>query len=188
MKYSSIILLMGLILVGCRPSATPISIANKPIDSSRMKRTNLPMPPTKPVEELSWTLIDGAETQKISDYRGKVLILDFWATYCPPCIEEIPHLNGLKEKYGAEGLEIIGLNVGGDEDKPNIPAFRNRLNIDYPLAYPEDALTATLLNGDDRIPQTLIFNREGKMVAKFVSFDEKVGTEITKTITGLFNE
>ena len=111
----------------------------------------------------------------------------FWATYCPPCIKEIPHLNELQAKYGEKGFQIIGLHVGGDDDKPRVPAFIERLKIDYPLAYPEDELTYSLLGTDNRIPQTLIFDREGKLVKKFVSYDENIKKEIDKTIAEQFS-
>ena len=152
-----------------------------------MAPTNLPMPPSKPVEQLGWTLLDTEKDQKFGDLKGKVFVLDFWATYCPPCIKEIPHLNELQAKYGEKGFQIIGLHVGGDDDKPRVPAFIERLKIDYPLAYPEDELTYSLLGTDNRIPQTLIFDREGKLVKKFVSYDENIKKEIDKTIAEQFS-
>ena len=57
--------------------------------------------PLKPLPEMSWTGFEGT-VQKLKDHHGKVVILDFWATYCPPCIEEIPHLMELQAKYGAD--------------------------------------------------------------------------------------
>lgn len=122
---------------------------------------------------LGWRLIDGRR-QTLADYRGKAVILDFWATYCPPCIEGIPHFNELKKRYEAEGLEIVGLNVGGDDDKPKIPEFVEKLKISYPLGYPEQAMMEFYLQGDDRIPQTLIFDRNGQFVEQFVGFTPEI--------------
>ena len=170
---------------GCRSAAEPVSISTRPISKNRMARTNFPMPPTKPIEQLRWKILDG-EWQKISDFKGKVLVLDFWATYCAPCIEEIPHLKELQAKYGEKGFQVIGLHVGGEEDLPRVPAFIEKLEIDYPLARPEDELTYSLLGTDNRIPQTLVFDREGKLVKKFVAYDENVKNEIDKTIEKTF--
>lgn len=172
---------------GCRPPAKPISISSRPISKTTMPRTNLSNPPAKPVEQLGWKLLNGKD-EKLKDLKGKVLVLDFWATYCPPCIEEIPHLKKLQAKYGSKGLQVIGLHVGGDEDKPRIPAFVKRLKIDYPLGYPEDELTYSLLGTDNRIPQTLIFDRDGALVKKFVSYDEKIKKEIDETIAKQFTD
>src|SRR5688500_18499305 len=91
--------------------------------------------PMKPVPEMSWTDRTNGNIQKLKDLHGKVVILDFWATYCPPCIEEIRHLMELKAKYG-DDLEVIGLHVGGEDDQDKIPEFVERLKITYPLAYP----------------------------------------------------
>mgnify|MGYP001822597179 CR=1 FL=1 len=176
-----------LLSAGCRPAAEPVSISKRPISNNRMPRTNLPMPPTKPVEELGWKLIDSDKEEKLGDLRGKVLVLDFWATYCPPCIEEIPHLNELQAKYGEKGFQVIGLHVGGEEDRPRVPAFMERLKIDYPLAYPEDELVYSLLGDDTRIPQTLVFDREGKLVKQFVSYDEEIKKRLDKTIEEQFD-
>ena len=114
------------------------------------------------------------------------MILDFWATYCPPCIEEIPHLKALKAKYGA-GLEVIGLHVGGDDDKPKVPEFVERLKIDYRLAYPEDALTSFVFGQDTAIPQTAIFDREGRLVKKITGFNEQIRVELDRAVDKAVN-
>ena len=139
------------------------------------------MPPSKPLEKLGWILFKGGDKKLMEDYKGKALILDFWATYCAPCIEGIPHLKKLNEKYG-DDLTVIGLHVGGEDDRPRVPPFEEKLQIDYPIATPEDELTYTLLGNDSRIPQTLVFDREGKLVEKFVSFDENISKQIDKAV------
>ncbi len=174
---TSLFLVALLAASGCRPPAAPVSISNRPVSNDRMPRTNLPMPPSKPLERLGWTLLEGDEKKIMEDYKGQVIVLDFWATYCPPCIEGIPHLRALNSKYGKD-IAVIGLHVGGDEDRPNVPAFIKRLSIDYPIATPEDELTYTLLGDDNRIPQTLIFDKKGKLFKQFVSFDEEIGKQI----------
>ena len=153
-----------------------------------MPRSNLPMPPTKPVEQLGWTTLESEKEEVLGDYQGKVLILDFWATYCPPCIEEIPHLRELQAKYGEQGLKVIGLHVGGKEDAPRVPAFVERLNIDYTLATPEDGLIYTLLGNDNSIPQTLVFDRRGNLVSQFVGYDETVKKKLDESVEKQFSE
>src|SRR5215207_2059612 len=140
---SRISLIFGILLLslGCRPAAAPVSVDKKPVSVNGVRMKDAQPQPMKPVTEMSWTSFDG-NVQKLKDLNGKVVILDFWATYCPPCIEEIPHLMELQAKYGADNLHIVGLHVGGDEDRPKVPEFVERLKITYPLAYPEDVLTA----------------------------------------------
>jgi cytochrome c biogenesis protein CcmG/thiol:disulfide interchange protein DsbE len=178
-----------LLFTACDP-AKPVVISNSKIDPNRMRMpgTNLPMPPSKPVEQLGWKIFDEEKEVKLGDMKGKVVILDFWATYCPPCIKAIPHLRELKAKYGEQGLEIVGLHVGGPEDAPRVPDFIERLKIDYPIATPEDELTYSLLGTDSRIPQTLIFDRDGKLVKQFVSYDEVIKKQINETVEQTINK
>jgi thiol-disulfide isomerase/thioredoxin len=170
-----------LVVFGCRPSAPPVSVGNKPISINDVPMDGAQSRPMKPVPEMSWTdRLDG-NVQKLKDLQGKVVILDFWATYCPPCIEEIPHLMELKTRYG-DDLEVIGLHVGGEEDEPKVPEFVERLKITYPLAYPEEALTAYVFNRETAIPQTAVFDRSGRMVKRIAGFNEAIKTELDQAV------
>lgn len=176
-----------LLSAACRPAAAPVSIGNKPVSINDVPTTNQPLPPTKPVEEMTWATFDGVTnadgaTFKLKDFQGKVVILDFWATYCPPCIEEIPHLKELQAKYGKENLAVIGLHVGGAEDRPKVPAFAEKLKIDYPLATPENELTRFIFGNRDDIPQTAIFDRNGKLVKKIIGFNEEIRKELDSVV------
>ena len=177
-----IIFFIGLLCLtfACRPAAAPVSVGTKPVSVNGVPAKDAPAQPMKPVAEMSWTNFDG-KIQKVKDLEGKVVLLDFWATYCAPCIEEIPHLMDLQTRYGTE-LQVIGLHVGGDEDKPKVPAFVERLKITYPLAYPEDALTAYVFGQETAIPQTAVFDRSGKLVKKITGFSPAIKTELDQSV------
>ena len=166
------------LLASCRPAAAPVAVSNRPVSINDVRQ---PDAPTKPVPEMTWTGTDGSE-QRIADHKDKVLILDFWATYCEPCKREIPHLNSLLAKYGADKLTIVGLNVGGDDDRPKIPAFVNELKVSYPIAFPEDELLTYVSGNDDRIPQTAVFDRQGNLVLKVVGFDPGVQRRLDNAV------
>ncbi|HXH69872.1 MAG TPA: TlpA disulfide reductase family protein [Pyrinomonadaceae bacterium] len=191
MKYFYFLLFTFYFLLfsGCRPAAAPVSVSDRPISINNVPQTNLPLPPGKNIENLGWTLFDGqtqrlGDYKKLGDYKGKVVVLDFWATYCKPCLEEIPHLVELQNKYA--DLRVIGLHVGGEEDVPRVPEFVERLKINYVLAYPEDELNKVLLDGS-AIPQTFVFDRNGKLIEKFVGYDLKVKSDLDKAITQALN-
>lgn len=188
MKYFYLLLLTFYLLLasGCRPAAAPVSVSNKPVSINEVPTSNQPLPPTKPVAEMSWTKFDNTP-QKLKDLQGKVVILDFWATYCPPCIEEIPHLKQLQAKYGRENLEIIGLHVGGEEDRPKVPAFVEKLKIDYPIATPEDELVRLIFDGETAIPQTAIFDKNGRLTAKIIGFDARVKKVLDEAVEKAVN-
>ena len=92
----------------------------------------------------------------------------------------------MQAKYGGD-LAVIGLHVGGEEDKPKVPEFVERLKIDYTLAYPEDALTAFVFGQDSAIPQTAIFDREGRLVKKITGFSEQIRTELDQAVETAVN-
>ncbi len=165
----------------CRLAPAPVEVSNQAVSVNGRRTTNLPMLPTKPLTDMSWTTADD-RVQKLSDLSGKVVILDFCATYCGPCREAIPHLNLLQAKYGTENLQIVGLNVGGAEDRPKIPAFISTTKIDYQIAFPEDALTKFIFAQTSSIPQAAVFDRKGRMVTKFVGFDPAIQKELDAAV------
>jgi thiol-disulfide isomerase/thioredoxin len=192
MKLFAFLLFAFCFFTACRPAAAPVAISNKPVSVNDIPLTNQPIAPTKPVEEMTWAALDGRTNQegtvsKLKDLQGKVVILDFWATYCPPCIEEIPHLKALQKKYGKENLEVIGLHVGGDEDRPKVPAFVQKLKIDYTLAIPEEELTRFIFGRESAIPQTAIFDRRGRLVIKITGFDAQIKRDLDAAVEQAIN-
>lgn len=171
----------------CRPAAAPVSVGNKPVSVNGVPLRGAQAEPRKPLPEMSWTGFEGT-VYKLKDHRGKVVILDFWATYCPPCIEEIPHLLALQEKYGAGQLAIVGLHVGGEEDRPKVPEFVERLKINYELGYPEDDLTAFVFGQESAIPQTAVFDRNGRLMTKIVGFNAALKEELDRAVEKAINQ
>jgi len=174
-----------LLALACRPAAAPVSVSNRPVSINNIPQKNPPLPPLKNMENLGWRLFDN-KAEKLGDYKGKVVVLDFWATYCPPCLEEIPHLNELQNKYA--DLQVIGLHVGGEEDNLRVPKFVEKLKINYVLAHPDDKLTNALFGEDNSIPQTFVFDRNGKLLKKFVGFDNIIKINLDETIELAINE
>lgn len=179
----------------CNHSNNPTPADSAKTDTPRgpaPPRTSLPMPPVSAAHgpggqpaasasAQSWTMLDGRRV-RATEYKGKVLVLDFWATYCPPCREEVPHLVALQKRYGAQGLNVVGLNVGGDEDRPKVPGFVQEFKISYPLGYPDDALSATVFADTDAIPQTYVFDRNGRLVKRFVGYDSNAASALETAV------
>ena len=128
-----------------------------------------------------WTLADN-QAAKLADYKGKVVVLDFYATWCEPCRDEIPRLVQLQQNYGASGLQVIGLNVGGDDDRERVPGFAKEFGIDYPLGFPDDALVQRYLTDNQNIPQSFVFDRNGELVKRFVGYSSSSGAELERIV------
>jgi len=130
---------------------------------------------------MGWELSDGKRSL-FSEYKGKVLILDFYATWCAPCRNSIPHLIELQKKFEEQGLRVVGLNVGGPDDEQQVPAFAKEFGIQYPLARPDEDLVSFLLAGQDAIPQTFVFDRQGQLVQRFVGFGPETGAHLDSAV------
>jgi thiol-disulfide isomerase/thioredoxin len=129
----------------------------------------------------AWTLLDGRRAG-LENFRGEVVVLDFYATYCPPCLEEVPHLVKLQKRYGPQGFRVVGLNVGGEEDQAKVPDFVKRFQIQYELANPDEETVDMFLAGNSSIPQTFVFDRQGQLVKHFVGFDQTVASQLERAI------
>lgn len=198
------LLLLSLSAACSRPDYTKHSASTKPGESPQgetprgtgLPRTSLPMPPVAQSRTASsnfsaaaqarltasgWTTLDG-RTERPTDFQGKVLVLDFWATYCPPCREQTPHLIDLQRRFGAQGLQVVGLNVGGEDDRPKIAGFVKEFDIQYPLAIPSDEASQLYFADNDAIPQTYIFDRKGRLVQRFVGYDSTMPAEVERIV------
>ena len=98
-------------------------------------------------------------TVRLSDYRGKVVLINFWATWCPPCRAEIPDLVKLQQEYGKDGLQIIGVTYP-PEQRARVRRFTRRLKVNYPIALGTRETKAGF-SADETLPLTVIIDRAG---------------------------
>lgn len=114
--------------------------------------------------------IDG-KIVRLSDYKGKVVLVNFWATWCPPCLDEIPDLIALQSHYADRGLVVVGINYMEQPDKERLAKFADEQGINYPVVFSDSATLrslVTLLGGVYALPVTKVLNREGKVAAAHI--------------------
>lgn len=134
-----------------------------------------------------WALQNG-QRGTLADYKGKVVLLDFYATWCDPCRLETPHLVAMQKQYEAKGLQIIGVNVGGDEDRAEVPAYAKEFGIEFPLVFPDDKLVDDYLGVNENIPQTFVLDRQGNVVKHYVGFSESRVPELERVVQAALAE
>ena len=164
-----------------RVSLVLISLALVVVSVSALPQTS--SDGAKPLPELSLHSLEGKKVPS-ADLKGKILVLDFWATWCAPCIAEVPHLNKLQEKYEDRGVKVVGVTMASGEAK-EVKPFVTRFKINY----------SVLMGNDDQaydlsifaFPTTYLVNRDMTVVRKYIGMNplksQQLDIEIQKLLT-----
>ena len=127
----------------------------------------------------------GGPNLRLQEQRGRVVLVNFWATWCAPCRQEMPHLSKLYDKYGSSGFVLLGVNV--DDDTKNAIDLATKLGLKFPVSLDSDKKVSRLYDLS-AMPSTVLIDREGKV--RFVHRGYKDGYENTydQQIRGLLKE
>jgi thiol-disulfide isomerase/thioredoxin len=113
----------------------------------------------------------GGTTMRLSDLRGKAVLLNFWATWCGPCKIEMPWFVDLQKRYGPQGLQIVGVAMD-DASKDDIAKFAKDMGVNYPILIGKEAV-GDQYGGVPALPETFLIGRDGKFVDKIVGLRGK---------------
>src|SRR5437016_7152806 len=148
-------------LVGCNQhSASPIQSKEPPIAAGEIG-SRLP--------DFSVKDLQGREVSSV-DLRGKVVLVDFWATWCQPCKKEMPGYQKLLDSYGSRGFVVVGFKFDTMRDMEDPLQFASKIGVRYPLAVAADDLKQQF-GGIEGVPTTLLYDRQGILRKKVIGFE-----------------
>jgi thiol-disulfide isomerase/thioredoxin len=128
-------------------------------------------------------LDSNGKTLKLSDLKGKAVVLNFWATYCVPCKTEMPWLVQMQKQYGDQGLQIVGVTKDGDSEKM-AAAFAKKMGINYPILVGTEKVE-DLYGGIGGLPTTFFIDRNGKVVTRRLGQmkEDQIAEDIKKSMS-----
>lgn len=175
---------------GCNKTPTTGSNNNTTANTNNSsEKPKVNYPPVAPaIMQAENRMLDDS-ILKLEDKKGKVVLVNLWATWCGPCRGEMPHLVELQEKYKDKGFEIIGLDTD-PESKTQIENFAKEMKLNYALGWADQAVVVEMakisrLNG---IPQSILINREGQLTGVFAGGSPKVINSLKETVEKIVNE
>jgi peroxiredoxin len=118
----------------------------------------------QPAPDFQLTDLDG-NTVRLSDLRGKAVLLNFWATWCPPCKVEMPWFVALQKQYGPQGLQIVGVAMDEGNAHDAVAKFAREMGLNYAVVLGNDKV-ADQYGGVDALPTTYYIGRDGKIVTR----------------------
>ena len=177
MRKLALILAIGAVLFGC----------NKPVVSTNAASPDKPVAndAKKPVPEFEVAKLNGG-TLKAADLKGKVTVLDFWATWCDPCKEEIPDYNALQERYAGKDFQLIGVTIESGS-VADIKKQVEELKIKYPITVGNDDVVDAF-GGMIGFPTTFLITKDGKIQKKFLGSIPNKQKQLTQAIDTLLTQ
>ena len=160
-----LLLLAGLLVTaGCSAGSSGSAAGSRPAGGSQGE------PQMVSMKFSLQPALGGGSSVDLSQFDGKIRVVDFWATWCPPCRAAIPWLNDLHQRYRDQGVEIIGVSV--DENAKALAAFDKEVHIEY-TSLLSSAEAEKAFGGIVGLPTTFVLDRTGKVVRSYVGEMEK---------------
>ncbi len=133
------------------------------------------------------TIVGGKGSVSLKSLRGKVVLLDFWGTFCEPCKKSFPKLQDLNTKYAASGLQIVGVSEDEADDKDKIPGFADTYGAKFALGWDEDKSIAKNYK-PETMPSSFIIDKKGVVRYAHVGYHDGEEVEIEKEIKELLGQ
>ena len=154
-----------------QPGAQPAGDAAQPSQAAHKATNVLP----DELTGIEMRALDGRPV-KLADYKGRIVVLNLWATWCGPCKVEIPELIEIHEQYKGRGVELLGMTVEEEsESAEEVKEFVKSFKINYPVIWADRGLAMSLMGGNGAIPQTFIIAPDGRLAYRFTGYNPQTG-------------
>lgn len=179
-RRSGILLPIVAFAIGCGIAGSGVAPANPA--TTRSDGVTLGAPAT------DFTLRDiEGRTVRLSDYNGKVVLIDFWATWCTPCEAELPHLERLYAESKDRGFVLLGIAMDGPETVANVTPVARRYNLSFPVLLDEETKVVSLYNPKRTAPLSVLIDQKGQIFRVRQGYnagDEKLVEADVKSLLG----
>lgn len=180
--------LLGAAFVVCASSTSACSAPPTPVKGAGdgAGASSGPSEPAGPsAPDFSLPTLDGKKV-RLSDYKGKVVLIDFWSTTCDPCMVEMPHLVELYKKNKDKGLVVLAVSLDGPESRAQVSAMAHDKEMIFPVLLDEETSVVAKYNPKKEMPFAVVVDRSGSVVHKrggYTAGDEKtLAAEVEKTL------
>jgi len=184
MKYFIIILFAGILFISCGKKNENIVKKDTPTQQKNPTNQNTQSPASFKVNnvgsagqnemvDFSWN--ENGKDVKLSDYKGKVILVNFWATWCPPCRKELPSLSQISNELKDKDFKMVGVSV--DEEQATVNGFLQSNSLSYTVVHEPNQLVMKYMQvtgqRDNVIPQSYIIDKKGKVVEVIIGARSK---------------
>jgi peroxiredoxin len=153
-RLGASLLLVSALAAACNPSAAPGPAAQAPAGSTSR-------PP-----DFELRALDGSSV-RLSEHLGKqVVLIDFWATYCEPCLRAMPELDALYAKYKSQGFLVLGVSIDGADSLLSVRSDVQKLGISFPILLDQDTRVVALYNPKTSAPFSVLIGKDGSVLSK----------------------
>jgi len=143
--------------------AATITFTQSPVIDAQQPKNSAAPTAGRIAPDFTRKALDGKSVH-LGSYRDKVVLLNFWATWCGPCIAEIPKFSSWQTKYGAQGLQVLGISM--DDDRAPVDKFYRKYQLTYPIAMGDEHL-GELYGGVLGLPISYLIGRDGKIIERY---------------------
>jgi len=149
---------------GCGPGTAAPKAAEGAASQPQAGAETEPAGPRPPDFELD--TLDG-DSVRLSDHLGKkVVLIDFWATFCDPCLTAMPHLEELYQKYKSEGFIVLGVSIDGPDSVAQVKTEVSKLGVSFPILLDQESRVVALYNPKTSAPYSVLIGRDGTVLQK----------------------